>query len=100
MVTAPSDAIRRLDARPVATEITVPTRRIFRFDPGWNRPTLELAAALAFLTWATAGRLIGNGFRLILLRPGEAAGTAPPIHESKKDSQAECKAKKGNANPA
>ena len=36
VVTAPSDAVRRVDVRPVATEITVPTRRIFRFDPGWN----------------------------------------------------------------
>ena len=42
VATAPSDAIRRVDVRPAGTEITVPARRIFRFDPGWNQPTLEL----------------------------------------------------------
>ena len=36
VATAPSDAVRRVDVPPVGTEITVPTRRIFRFDPGWN----------------------------------------------------------------
>jgi pimeloyl-ACP methyl ester carboxylesterase len=99
VVTAPGDPVRRLDVRPVATEITVPTRRIFRFDPGWNQPTLELAAALALLTWATAGRLIGNGFRLILLRPGEATGTAPPIPESKKDRRRNAKLRKAMQTP-
>ena len=100
VATAPSDAVRRVDVRPVGTEITVPTRRIFRFDPGWNQPTLELAAALALLTWATVGRLIGNGFQLMFLRPGENAGTALPTPESKKVRRRKAKLEKGNANPA
>ena len=83
------DAVPRADVRPVATEITAPTRRIFRFDPGWNKPTLELAAALALLTWATLGRLIGNGFDLMFLRPGEKAGTALRTPESKKGRRRE-----------
>ena len=41
------------ERRPASTTVTVPGRRIFRFDPGWNRPTLELSAALALLVWAT-----------------------------------------------
>ena len=83
------DAVPRADVRPVATEITAPTRRIFGFDPGWNKPTLELAAALALLTWATLGRLIGNGFDLMFLRPGEKAGTALRTPESKKGRRRE-----------
>src|SRR3984885_10215010 len=85
VATAPSDAIRRVDVRPAGTEITVPARRIFRFDPGWNQPTLELAAALALLTWATLGRLIQNGFQMLILRSGENDdGTDLPTPESKK----------------
>jgi pimeloyl-ACP methyl ester carboxylesterase len=94
VVTAPSDAVRRVDGRAVATEITVSTRRIFRFVPGWNRPTLELAAALALLTWATAGRMIGNGFQLMFLRPGENAGTELPALESKKIRRRKAKLRK------
>ena len=100
VVTAPSDAVRRVDVRPVANEITVPSRRIFRFDPGWNRPSLELAAALALLTWATVGRLIGKGFQLMFLRPGENVGTDLPTLESKKIRRRNGKAEKGDANPA
>ena len=35
------------DRRPTSVGL-VPGRRIFRFDPGWNRPTGFLAAALLF----------------------------------------------------
>lgn len=35
-------------------------RREFRFEPGWNRPTAELAGAVALLTWAIAGAWIGR----------------------------------------
>ena len=48
---------------------------IFRFVPGWNRPTIELAVALALLAWATAGRAMGNCFQMMFLRPGEGAVT-------------------------
>jgi pimeloyl-ACP methyl ester carboxylesterase len=97
--TAPSDAVRRIDVRPVGTEITVPTRRIFRFDLGPNQPTLEIAVALALLTWATVGRLIGNAFQLMFLRPGENAGTALHTPESKKDRRRAAKLRKAMQTP-
>ncbi len=50
---------------------TVPQRRVFHFDPGWNRQTGELAAAIALLAWATLGRLIGNGVSMLTLRQGQ-----------------------------
>lgn len=46
------------------------TRRVFRYDPGWNRPTALLAGGIALLAWATAGRWIGKGLFLLTLRPG------------------------------
>jgi hypothetical protein len=94
---APSDTVRGGDARPpVETEVLVPTQRIFRFDPGWNQPTLELAAALALLIWATVGRLIGNGFRVMLLRPGENAGTDLRAADSKKARRRNAKLRKAS----
>jgi len=51
--------------RPASTTVTVPVRRIFRFDPDWNSPTLELSAALALLVWATCGRLVGHQSALL-----------------------------------
>ena len=42
-----------------------PGRRVFRFEPGWNRPTALLAAALALLAWATVGRWIGQGVSML-----------------------------------
>ena len=98
VVTLPSDAVDREHVRPVRTEITVPTRRIFRFDPGWNRPTLELAAALALLTWATAGRLIGNRLKMMFLRPGES-DTEPSPPESKKQRRRNAKLRKAMQTP-
>jgi pimeloyl-ACP methyl ester carboxylesterase len=94
VVTAPSDADRRVEVRAFANEITVPSRRIFRFDPGWNRPTLELAAALAFLTWATMGRLIGIRFQMMFLRSGADAGTDLPTPVSKKIRRRNAKLRK------
>ena len=99
VATAPSDAVGRVDVRPAATEITVPTRRIFRFVPGWNRATLELAAALALLTWATVGRLIANGVQLMFLRPGEVAGTDLHTLESKKIRRRNAKLRKAMQTP-
>src|SRR4051812_49052632 len=61
-VTVATDEVRAEDVppgverRPASTVVTRTGRRVFRFDPGWNRPTLELAAALALLVWATGGR--------------------------------------------
>jgi len=51
------------------------TRRgAFRFDPGWNRATGELAAAVVLLAWALAGRWLGKGLNAIRLRLRAAAG--------------------------
>jgi hypothetical protein len=99
VMTAPNDVILREDVRSVVTEIGAPTRCIFRFDPGWNRPTVELAAALALHTWATEGQLIENGFELIFLRPGENAGTARPTPESKKIRRRNAKLRKAMQTP-
>ncbi len=52
-------------------------RRIFRFDAGWNRPTYELAGALALLTWATSGLWIGRGISLLTMRSGTKAPARP-----------------------
>jgi hypothetical protein len=63
-VSAPPEETREIrpgeDERPASMPITVPGYRVFRFDPGWNRPTGELAAAVALLLWATVGRWIGH----------------------------------------
>jgi pimeloyl-ACP methyl ester carboxylesterase len=62
-------------------------RRVFRFDPGWSKPTYELAAAIALLTWATMGRLIGNGLSLLTLRSGKPTGEAPVQPAQKRESK-------------
>jgi pimeloyl-ACP methyl ester carboxylesterase len=65
------------DGRPASMSVALPGRRIFRFEPGWNRPTLELAAALALLAWATLGRWIGHGLSMLMLRPGTNPSPSP-----------------------
>ncbi len=52
----------------IASESTAEVRREFRFEPGWNRVTGELAAMVALLAWALAGRWIGKGLSTIRLR--------------------------------
>ncbi|MGE3818905.1 MAG: alpha/beta fold hydrolase [Isosphaeraceae bacterium] len=64
---------------PASATVAVTSRRTFRFEPGWNRPTLELSAALALLVWATLGRLIGHGISILTLRPGT---TSPPSRDA------------------
>jgi pimeloyl-ACP methyl ester carboxylesterase len=56
--------------RPRSADVAVPSRRVFRFEPGWNRQTAYLAAALGLLAWATVGRWIGHGFSMLTLRQG------------------------------
>jgi pimeloyl-ACP methyl ester carboxylesterase len=99
VVAAPSDSVRRVDVQPVGTEVTVHTRRIFRFVPGWNRSTIELGVALALLAWATAGRAMGNCFQMMFLRPGEGAGTDQPALESKKIRRRRAKRRKAMQTP-
>ena len=73
----PSDG----DRRPAST--TNAARRVFRFDPGWNRPTLELTAAIALLAWATAGRWIGHGLSMLTLRSGTNPPSSPDTGRTK-----------------
>ena len=57
-----------------------PSRRVFRFDPGWNRETALLAGGIALLAWASVGGLIGKGIFMLTLRPGTtgtSSRTAP-----------------------
>lgn len=80
-VTSTNPDARAEDVRPGEerrpTTVSVVERRVFRFNPGWNRPSLELAAALALLAWATAGRWIGHGFSMLMMRPGTSAHAIP-----------------------
>lgn len=59
---------------PRAVQVEPPARRVFRFEPGLNRPTYLLAAGLALLAWATLGRWIAHGVRMLMLRPGVGPG--------------------------
>ncbi len=49
----------------------------FRFEPGWNRATAELAAAIALLTWAIAGASIAAGVGSLLSAMGSIGGRTP-----------------------
>ena len=71
------------ERRPASTTVTVPGRRIFRFDPGWNTPTLELSAALALLVWATCGRLVGHGLSMLTLRSGTNPPSSPDVGQTR-----------------
>jgi hypothetical protein len=78
----PNVAIPAGDQRPGAppepqAEVVVPGRRVFHFQPGWNRATAEPAAGLALLAWALAGRWIGHGLMSLGTRPGAGAGAHP-----------------------
>ncbi len=83
-------------SRPVAVDSPhderkieiIPERRVFRFDPGWNKPTGALAAAIALLAWATVGRLIGNGMWMLRLRQGEPAVNLQPVERESKKQKA------------
>jgi pimeloyl-ACP methyl ester carboxylesterase len=65
------------DGRPEDAADAVPARRLFRFDPGLNRPTYLLAAGCALLAWATAGRWIGHGVRTLMRSLG-VSSMGPP----------------------
>ena len=52
-------------------------RRVFRFEPGWNRGTAMLVGGIALLAWATVGRWIGQGFFMLTLRPGSGPSPSP-----------------------
>jgi pimeloyl-ACP methyl ester carboxylesterase len=79
---APDD---RRAATPGA-EVAAPARRVFRFDPGWNRATAYLAAGLLLLTWALAGRWIGHGLMTLAMSSDAASSSAGPGSGSGSDS--------------
>jgi hypothetical protein len=64
------DVAPGMERRPASTIVTVPGHRVFRVDPGWNRPTMELAVALSLLVGAAGGRLVGRGLSMLTLRSG------------------------------
>ena len=62
----------------VADERHAPTRRIFRFDPGWNEQTAYFGGALVLLAWALLGGLISRCLSMLTLRsPASPGGAAP-----------------------
>lgn len=67
-----------------ATEV-VAAQRVFRFRPGWNRPTGELTAALALLLWAMAGRWVGQGASLLALRRNSTSSVSQSGRGSEAD---------------
>ena len=75
------DVDRGADRPAPGADRTAAGARVFRFDPGWNRPTAYLAAALALLSWATLGRWIGHGISMLTLNrgtsPGQGSGSNP-----------------------
>ncbi len=54
-------------------------RRVFHYEPGWNRETALLAGGIALLAWATVGRWIGKGLFLLTLRPGSSIPRPSPL---------------------
>jgi len=76
-VVTPDDVRPGEEPKPIAVEVAPPARRVFRFEPGLNRPTYLLAAGLSLLAWATLGRWIGHGVRMLMLRPGASSAGSP-----------------------
>src|SRR3954452_18791014 len=65
------------ERRPASATVTVPGRRVFRFDPGWNTPTVLLSAALTLLALATCGRLVGHDLSMLALISGNTPPDSP-----------------------
>lgn len=59
---------------PARAEPATSAVRVFRFEPGWNRATAYLGAALGLLVWSTIGRLISSGVSTLTLRSGSNSG--------------------------
>lgn len=54
-------------------------RRVFRFDPGFNRETALLAGGLALLMWGLVGRRVGQGVeKLVSGASASALSDDPP----------------------
>jgi len=53
-----------------------PGRRVFRFDPGWNRQTAYLASGLALLAWAVVGGPVRRAVSMTVGGPKPARGPA------------------------
>ena len=59
-------------------------RKVFRFDPGWNRATAYLAGGVTLLLLATVGRWLSQSFFRLTLR----SGTKDPRSSKAAQSQA------------
>ena len=97
-----SDEVRRHEVRPAFITVAEPVCRVvFRFDPGWNRPSLELAAGATLLIWATMGRAISIGFGMLLLRQGISSAQTSELFapESKKVRRRKAKLRKTGQTP-
>ena len=77
---AAPDRDRDQDSAP-AQGIVVPARRTFRFDLGWNQETALLAAGIALLTWAVAGRWVGQGVAMPWMRSRSGPASDEPSEQ-------------------
>jgi pimeloyl-ACP methyl ester carboxylesterase len=59
------------EADSTGRERPVRTVRVFRWRPGWDRRTGELAAGAILLLWALTGRLAVKGLAALTLRAGD-----------------------------
>lgn len=73
----PDDVRPGEEPRAGAFEVATPARRVFRLEPGLNRPTYLLIAGLTLLAWGALGRWIGHGVRMLMLRPGVGSSDIP-----------------------
>ena len=70
--------------RPRRQDWSSPEQRVFRFEPGWNRATAELAGMVLLLAWALVGRWIGKGLSAIRLGlRGSIAGARVRAHRDR-----------------
>ena len=64
------------DVRNRDLTVPVPTRRVFRFDPGMNRETAYLASGIALLALAVVGSWVRQALSMMFGGPKPAKGTA------------------------
>jgi pimeloyl-ACP methyl ester carboxylesterase len=64
------DRVEVVEDRPAGDLPAKSGRWVWSFEPGRNRATAELAAALGLLAWGLAGRPILKGFYKLTLKPG------------------------------
>ncbi len=83
----------RTEDAPGEERVTV--RRVFRFEPGWNRPTFKLVSGVALLAWATVGRWVGHGLWMLMLMPGTGPSPGGAAQTTGADPAGKKRRKKG-----